>query len=322
VPTRGAAEPRGFAALLVAYLQELRGRGVSRSLHMRASLLLPRLVAHLKRQGVRDVRSVREEHLVAFAGHLAVVPKKHAPLDARLATGTQNCYLDAVRRFFLWLTKRGVLLENPAHDLPAPKVVRLPRRVLSEAEARRLMNAPSKWDAHGQRDRAVLEVLYGCGLRRGECLRLDVTDLDLGQELVMVRSGKGKKDRMLPLTGQAASALDLYLRESRPELVKDVRERALFLSKYGRRMGPACVYGLLAKHARAAELRSAIFPHALRHTYATHLLKGKASIRHVQELLGHQSLQATAVYTHVGVDDLREVLDRSHPREQLWKRRK
>jgi integrase/recombinase XerD len=227
-----------------------------------------------------------------------------------------------VRRFFAWLLDRGVIFENPAHDLSAPKAALLPRRVLSENEARRLMNAPSRWDVSGRRDRAVLEVLYGCGLRRGECLRLDVTDLDLGQELVLVRSGKGKKDRMVPLTGQAVSALDLYLRESRPELVKDGCERALFLGKHGRRIGPTCLYRLLATHARAARLRGAIFPHALRHTYATHLLKGRASIRHVQELLGHQSLQATALYTRVAIEDLREVLDRCHPRERLWRRRR
>jgi integrase/recombinase XerD len=301
--------------LLAAYLEELQSRGASRSLHTRARLVLPRLVAHLNHQGVRDARSVQEAHLVAFARHLAVVPKKRAP-GARLGAGTQSCYLDAVRSFFAWLLKRGVILVNPAHDLSAPRVVRLPRRVLSEAEARRLMNAPSRGDVSGQRDRAVLEVLYGTGLRRGECLRLDITDLDLGQELLLVRSGKGKKDRMVPLTAQAASALDRYLRESRPELVKDAREGALFLSKYGRRMSPTCLYMLVRKHAAAARLRGVIFPHVLRHSYATHLLKGKASIRHVQELLGHRSLQATAVYTKVGVEDLREVLSRCHPRER------
>jgi len=319
VPTRGGAERRGFGELLAAYLEELRGRGGT-SLHDRARYVLPRLVGHLKGQGVSDVRAVREEHLTAFARHLATVPKLHRP-HGTLSTGAQSCYLDAVRRFFAWLTKRGVLLEDPSHDLPAPNVERLPRRVLSEAEARRLMNAPSRWDVHGQRDRAVLEVLYGCGLRRAECLRLDLADVDLGQELVLVRNGKGKKDRMVPLTGQAASALDLYLRESRPELTKDARERALFLSKYGRRMGPTCLGLVLVKHARAVGIKGAIFPHVLRHTYATHLLKGKAGIRHVQELLGHQSLQSTVVYTRVGVEDLREVLQRAHPRERLWRRR-
>ena len=104
--------------------------------------------------------------------------------------------------------------------------------------------------------------------------------------------------------------------------VNHVNEQYMARSKYGRRMGPTCLYVLLAKHARAARLRGPIFPHALRHTYATHLLKGKAGIRHVQELLGHQSLQSTVVYTRVGVEDLRQVLLRAHPREWRWRRRK
>jgi integrase/recombinase XerD len=102
-----------------------------------------------------------------------------------------------VRGFFAWLVRSRVLLENPAQDLPVPKLFRLPRRVLTESEARRLMNAPSGSSLLGRRDRALLEVLYGTGLRRGECLRLDIADVDLGQELLLVRSGKGTKDRMV-----------------------------------------------------------------------------------------------------------------------------
>lgn len=278
--------------------------------------MLPRLFEHLHRQGIWDVLSVRELHLLRFARHLAEVPKKHGREGATLSVGAQSCYLHTVRRFFLWLVKKGVLLEDPARDLPAPESLRLPRRVLTKAEARRLMSAPSRSSVQGQRDRAILEVLYGTGLRRGECLRLDVTDVDLGQELLLVRSGKGKKDRMVPLTRQAASALDLYLREGRLELVKDSCELALFLSKYGLRMSPTCLWTLLTKHAQAARIEGAVFPHALRHAYATHLLKGKASIRHVQELLGHQSLQSTAIYTRVHIEDLHEVVSRCHPRER------
>lgn len=316
MPTRGGAERLRFSALLAAYLEQLHARGISRSVTERARLVLPRLFEHLHRQAVRDVLSVRELHLFRFARHLAEVPKKHGPEGATLSAGAQGCYLHTVRGFFLWLVKSGVLLENPAHDLPVVKSVRLPRRVLTKAEARRLMNAPSRSSVQGLRDRAILEVLYGTGLRRGECLRLDVTDVDLGQELLLVRSGKGKKDRMVPLTRQAVSALDLYLREARLKLVKDSRELALFLSKYGLRMSPTCLSTLLSKHAKASRIEGAVFPHALRHAYATHLLKGKASIRHVQELLGHQSLQATAVYTRVSIDDLREVVSRCHPRER------
>jgi integrase/recombinase XerD len=238
-----------------------------------------------------------------------------------LSPATQRAYLDAVRGFFAWLGRRGVILENPARGLPSPKVVRLPRRVLSEAEARRLVNAPSPWTVFGLRDRAILETLYGTGIRRGECVRLDVTDVDLGQGLLVVRSGKGKKDRLVPIAGRAALALDRYLRESRLELVKDSRETALFLSKYGRRPSPDRVNALVRKYARAAGLES-VFPHALRHSFATHLLKEKASIRHVQELLGHKSLHATAVYTRVGVRDLREVLERAHPRERAFRCRR
>jgi integrase/recombinase XerD len=178
------------------------------------------------------------------------------------------------------------------------------------------MSAPSRSSVQGKRDRAILEVLYGTGLRRGECLRLDVTDVDLGQELLLVRSGKGKKDRIVPLTRQAVTALDLYLREGRPQLVNDSFELALFLSKYGLRMSPTCLSTLITKHAQAARIEGPVFPHALRHAYATHLLKGKASIRHVQELLGHRSLQSTALYTRVNIEDLHEVVSRCHPRER------
>jgi integrase/recombinase XerD len=316
VPTPGGAERLRFSALLAAYLEQLYARGVSPSVTERARLVLPRLFEHLHRQGLRDVLSVRELHLLRFALHLSEVPKKHGPEGATLSAGAQSCYLHTVRGFFLWLVRSGVLLENPARDLPAPESVRLPRRVLTKSEARRLMNAPSRSSVQGQRDRAILEVLYGTGLRRGECLQLDVTDVDLGQELLLIRSGKGKKDRMVPLTRQAVSALDFYLREGRPELVKDSRELALFLSKYGLRMSPTCLSELLTKHAKAARVEGAVFPHALRHAYATHLLKGKASIRHVQELLGHQSLQSTAVYTRVNIEDLHEVFSRCHPRER------
>lgn len=316
MPTRGDGKPLRFGFLLETYLEELRAQGFSRSLTERVGLVLPRLFEHLRRQKVRDVLSVRELHLLRFARHLAEVPKKHGPKGATLSLGAQRCYLDAVRGFFAWLVRRRILLENPARELPSPKSVRLPRRVLTKTEARRLMNAPSRSTVQGRRDRALLEVLYGAGLRKSECLRLDVTDVDLGQELLLVRSGKGKKDRIVPLTRQATNALDQYLREGRHELVNDPRETALFLSKYGLRMSCTCLATLLTKHAKTARLEGAVFPHLLRHTYATHLLKARASIRHVQELLGHQSLQSTALYTRLNLDDLREVLARCHPRER------
>ena len=315
--TRAAAE-RSFAALLAAYLESLAG--YSESFRDRARLVLPRFFDHLREQRVRDVRAVTEAQLLAFVQDLAQTPRKRGAEP--LAPGTQALYLGAVQRFFAFLERRGLLLRNPARDLPLPKEHRLPRRVLSESEARRLMNAPSRWSAIGQRDRVILELLYGCGLRRGECLRLDLADVDLGQGTAFVRDGKGKKDRLVPLGGRAASALALYLRESRPQLARTGVEQALVFSKYGRRLSSSHLYVILRKNARTAGLTGPVFPHALRHSYATHLLRGGASIRHVQELLGHKSLRATALYTRVSVEDLRQVLARSHPRERAYRRRR
>jgi integrase/recombinase XerD len=317
VRTRAAAE-RSFAALLAAYLESLAG--CSRSLRDRARLVLPRFFDHLREQHVRVVRAVTEAHLLAFAQELAETPKKRGP-EQLLARSTQALYLAAVVRFFAFLERRGFLLRNPAREVPLPKQERLPRRVLSQSEARRLMNAPSRWGTIGRRDRAILEVLYGCGLRRGECLRLDLGDVDLGQGLAFVRDGKGKKDRLVPLGRRATSALSLYLRESRPQLVSVGVEQALLLSKYGRRLSAPRLDAILKEHAHAAGIKGAVFPHALRHSYATHLLRGGASVRHVQELLGHDSLRATALYTRVDVQDLRRVLARCHPRERAYRRR-
>jgi integrase/recombinase XerD len=315
VPTRAGAE-RSFASLLQAYLKDLRERG-SHSLRERAERVLPLFFLHGRR--ALDVRSVNEAHLCAFTLRLARM--KDARSGRPLSPATQRLYLLAVRRFFSFLLKRGVILADPAQSLPCPRAHTLPRRVLSEAQARRLMNAPFPGDVLGRRDRAILETLYGTGLRRGECVRLDVTDVDLGQGSVFVRNGKGKKDRVVPLTGCAIAALDVYLTESRPELLRGASQTALFLSSRGGRLCPSRLARLVQHHARAAGITGAVFPHALRHSYATHLLKGQADVRHVQVLLGHGSIGSTVRYTRVNVDDLREVLARSHPRERAWLRR-
>ena len=148
-----------------------------------------------------------------------------------------------------------------------------------------------------------------------------MTDVDLGQALLFVRDGKGKKDRIVPLAVRAALALVAYLCDGRPEIAKDAREAALFLSTLGRRLSRTQLHAMLRTHADAARL-SHVSPHALRHAYATHLLRGGASVRHVQELLGHRSLQTTALYTRVDVEDLRRVIDRAHPRERAFRRKR
>jgi integrase/recombinase XerD len=313
VRTPGAAE--GFALHLGAFLQDLRH--YSEASRRRALAALPRLFAFLEEHGVHEPRAVNEAHLAAFARFLeeAKARRRETPLTPM----TRRNHIDTVRRFFAFLARRGVLLCNPAAELVLPRPDHLPRLVLAPSQAARLVTAPSAVTTLGKRERALLEVLYGCAIRRGECVRLDVADVDLLQGTLLVRDTKGKQDRLVPLPGRAAAAVDLYLTESRPELLKDPREQALFLSfttgSRGSRLSASAINRVLAKHAKAMRLPH-VHPHALRHACATHVLQGGADLKHVQELLGHRSISSTVIYTRVGIRDLLSVLDRAHPRER------
>lgn len=311
--TPAAADP--LPTLLLAHLDDLRAQRLSPSTQEQAIRVLPRLFLHLREERVRTAAAVSAKHLVRFARRLS---HERTRKGALLSDQTLAAYLGAVRRFFAWLLRRGIVLADVSREIALPAIHRLPRAVLTEAQARRLMAAPSAHAPIGQRDRALLELLYGSGIRRGECLRADLMDLDLAEAVLLVRDGKGRKDRFVPVTRQAARALELYLRASRPGLARWSMDSALFLSRFGRRLGCASIDVILRRHAQAAGVRA--HPHALRHACATHLLRGGADVRHVQELLGHESLQTTALYTRVVVEDLRRMIARSHPRE--WGRRK
>ncbi len=309
--TRAAAN---LAELARRYGDELRTRRFSASSLEKARFELPRLILHLRENGVRDARTVTEEHLVSYARHLEHrVTHRGTPLAATSRAST----ISTIRRFFAFLASRAYLLHDPAQAIPLPRVRRLPRGVLSEGQAQRLVAAPSADSLIGKRDRAILELLYGTGIRLGEAARADVSDLDLREGVLLVRSGKGRKDRVVPVAGRAAFALDTYLGEARPELVKRI-DPALFISRHGGRLSLVGLRAIVKRHGRAIGID--VSPHALRHTCATHLLRGGADIRHVQELLGHRRLTSTAIYTRVEPGDLREVLDRRHPRERLWRR--
>jgi integrase/recombinase XerD len=182
------------------------------------------------------------------------------------------------------------------------------------------MNAPSPATNVGKRDRAILETLYGTGIRRSECVRLDIADVDLLSGVLLVRNGKGRKDRVVPVPARSARSLDLYLREVRPLLMRSISQQALFLTAWwGHRLSYATLAILVRRWGREIGVR-ALHPHALRHACATHLLRGGADIRHVQEILGHRWLKTTALYTRVTLDDLRKVIARAHPRERRLRR--
>jgi len=303
--------PLAFEGHLTAFLAQLRAHHYSAALQNHAQRVLPRLFAHLRENGVKDVRAATEAQLVAFARVLAKATTKRGKLPA---LQTQNSYLAIVRRFFAYLERSNAILRNPSAELPFHRLDVLPRQALGEKDAEALMEAPRTSTLVGLRDRAILEALYGTAIRLSECGRLDLEDLDLAGEALLVRNGKGGKDRVVPVPVRAAAALDVYLKDVRPVFVRDPKERALFLQRYGTRLSTVMIGLLVRAYGRALGVK--IAPHGLRHACATHLLKHGADIRHVQQLLGHRDIQTTALYTGVSIEDLRDVLERSHPRER------
>lgn len=274
---------------------------------------LERLFDYLAEAGVEDLRQATHAHVVGYVRWLQTSrSRRGAPLSPRTVWGL----LSLVRVFFAVLQKRGLILVSPARHVFIRKPSVLPRRVMSVQEASRLIGSTPEETAIGLRDRALLELLYGTGIRLMECCRLDLGDLDHAQHSLLIRSGKGRKDRVVPLLGASSAALDRYLREARPELARHPEEPALFLSEHGRRLGPSGIQRVVVRHARGAGIPGPVWPHALRHACATHLLRGGAGVRHVQELLGHTRIATTALYTRVDPGDLRRVVEKSHPRDR------
>lgn len=224
--------------------------------------------------------------------------------------------LAAVRSFFRFLLRRKYLGTNPALNVVTPKMPRRLPVVLDEPSVTRIMEAPDPKTADGARDRAILEILYGTGIRLGELIGLNRESVDLRNDTVKVL-GKGSKQRLVPLGRKAKDALLLYLRvrNSRPAAAVAVDDaRALFLSSRGKRLYPKGVYLIVTKYIRAVSEIEKKSPHVLRHTFATHLLSRGADLQAVRELLGHASLSTTQLYTHVTVDRLKRIYNQAHPR--------
>jgi integrase/recombinase XerC len=260
--------------------------------------------AYVKGHGRGLLQATHED----VRGWLGVLAVDHAPRSRARA-------LASVKAFYRHLVRTEKLAQSPAAVMRGPKLpVTLPK-FLPVDEAFALVERPAEATLLGQRDRALLEVLYGAGLRVSEACGLSLEDVDLQGRVLRVL-GKGRKERLCPLNEGAAEALLRWL-SHRPELLLKRRRGqdrwAVFLNARGGRLSARSVARHLDAYARAAGLQRHVSPHALRHSYATHLLAGGADVRSIQELLGHASLSTTQRYTHVGVELLQAVYDKAHP---------
>jgi integrase/recombinase XerD len=218
-----------------------------------------------------------------------------------------------LRSFFRHLRREDVMDEDPTAALTPPRRSKKLPHVLTRGEIAKLLEQPRGTDPSALRDRALLEVMYACGLRASEAIGLEIADFDLEDGVVRAR-GKGSKERLVPVGRQATSAVGIYLERGRPRLVKSPEEQHLFVNFRGGPLTRQGLYKIIQKHARSAGLDDRMSPHTLRHTFATHLLAGGCDLRSVQEMLGHADVATTQLYTHLSSERLKDVYFKAHPR--------
>ncbi|HEX6262393.1 MAG TPA: site-specific tyrosine recombinase XerD [Actinomycetota bacterium] len=271
---------------------------------------LRRYLAFLGKRGVAEATRASEEDVAAFVRHLSGA--EYAP-ERRYQASSVARALAAVRALHRFLALEGLTEDDPTQGVIRPRIPRSLPKPLSVDEVADLLAAPGDTEPPALRDTAILEVLYGGGLRISELVALDVDDVDLEEGSVRV-VGKGEKERVVPLGRYAVRAAEAYLARGRPALAGARTRGALFLNQRGGRLTRQGATNIIQSAARRAGIRKRVTPHVLRHSFATHLLEGGADVRVVQELLGHASVATTQIYTLVTEDRLREVYDEAHPR--------
>ncbi len=249
---------------------------------------------------------VSKDHLTAYILHLKNVREYASTTVARKVA--------AIKSFFHFLVAEGLITDDPTATLDSPRVKKyLPRAITQEQVERLLDSASQKQTPRGLRDRAILELLYATGMRVSELVALNVGDVDLASASVRC-FGKGGKERVIPIYERAVEAVDDYVSKGRIHLLRDAEERALFLNQRGQRLTRQGLWLIVKGYVKEAGLNVPVTPHTLRHSFATHMLRGGADLRNVQELLGHANIATTQVYTQVSNERLREVYDEAHPR--------
>jgi integrase/recombinase XerD len=329
-PLRVAGDPDtrgGFRAYLVEFLDWMAARRFSAHTIKNRRIELGYFIDWCEERAINRPDDVTRAMLERYRQHVFHYRRKSAggrqtPEGQPLSFQTQAKRLVSVRVFFQWLARNHHLLYNPASELELPRPEkRLPRHILSVAEVEQILNATDSEEASGLgvRDRAMLEALYSTGMRRSELVNLRVDDVDIERGTVLIRQGKGAKDRMVPIGERACRWIEKYLYTVRPLYIDDVDSAVLFLAKHGEGMQGKQLSVIVKKAIEAANLErfQDTHPnaacHLFRHACATHMLENGADIRYIQALLGHEDLSTTEVYTRVSILQLKAVHERTHP---------
>ncbi len=256
-----------------------------------------------EREPALRLRDVETIHIEEFLAHL---------YDRKLKASSQARHLSSLKAFFRYAMLEEIINHDPVDKIQGPKLERKLPEVLSVDEVNQLMDSIDLSLANGTRNRALLETMYSCGLRVSELCDLQISNLHLEIELIKVR-GKGNKERWVPISQLAINHLHNYINHSR-RTGKIVDEDIVFLNNRGKRLSRQSVFLILKKYAENAGISKNISPHTLRHSFATHLLKGGADLKAIQDMLGHESITTTEIYAHIDQDFLRKTIMKYHPR--------
>jgi integrase/recombinase XerD len=305
------SDPEGLIAYMQRFLEWMRVTNYSERTVEGRELYLKYFIAWCDERSLKRPQDITRPILERYQRYLYHYRKKNGePLSFR----GQYTRLIPVRAYFKWLAKQHHILYNPASEIDLPKLEkRLPKHVLTQSEAEQVINQADVATPLGIRDRAILETLYSTGIRRMELINLKLFDLDAERGTLMVRQGKGKKDRMIPIGNRAIAWIEKYVNDVRPELLVGEDDGRLYLTNLGEAFTPNRLTQLVRNYVHGADIGKTGSCHLFRHTMATLMLENGADIRFIQEMLGHVKIDTTQIYTQVSIRKLKQIHTATHP---------
>lgn len=304
-------ESNGLTPYLLRWLEHGKVTGVSKDTIRRRKNALTKFIVWCDERDIQEPQVVTKPMLERYQRFLYYYRKSDGE---PLTFSSQHVMLSPIKTFFKWLARDNYILYNPASELELPKKAKkLPRYIMTVEEVENVINQPDVHEPLGIRDRAILEVLYSTGIRRLEICNLSIYDVDAKRGALWVRQGKGGHDRLVPLGDRALKWVEKYRMDVRPLLLTKGSQNVLFLTDYGEPYQRDFLSGIVKKHIRNSGLDVIGSCHLFRHACATHMLENGADIRIIQAILGHQDLSTTEIYTHVSIEQLKEVHKATHP---------
>ncbi|MBN2381595.1 site-specific tyrosine recombinase XerC [bacterium] len=320
----GALDPAGLTGMAEKFFEWMRITNYSEQTVKNRQNYLGYFITWCEERGLRYPAEITKPIIERYQRYLFHYRKKRD--NKALTVRSQHARLVPIRAYFKWLAKNNHILYNPAGEITLPRLeARLPQFVLTASEAEKILSLPDLTDPLGIRDRAILETLYSTGMRRMELINLSMYSLDVERGTIMVRQGKGRKDRMVPIGERAVRWTERYLYDVRPDLIVEPDEGFLFLTSHGEYFTPNRLTQLVRNYVNEADIGKKGACHLFRHTMATLMLENGADIRFIQQILGHVSLDTTQMYTHLSIRKLKEVHTLTHPakmkapqHDELW----